>query len=179
MQARRLIVAAMLPLALVACNRSGTTNNSASANNSASSNNSASATNAAAPAPAANAGASSAAPAPAAGEVQATFQRFERGDHLYAMFDLPAGREPEETAMLRDFETAAFLSAHKGKPLFVVIETKNEMLDPPGERMDVTRLVSARSATQSSQQWWQSLTPQQQRAALAEIENLPPEGGGG
>ncbi len=179
MQAGKLILATMLPLALVACNRSGTANNSTSTNNSAAANNSASAGNAAAPAPAGNSGANSAAPAPAAGEVQATFQSFERGDHLYAMFDLPAGREPEETAMLSDFETAAFLSAHKGKPLFVVIQTKNEMLDPPGERMDVTRLVSARSATQSSQQWWQSLTPQQQRAALSEIENLPPAGSGG
>jgi hypothetical protein len=166
---------AMVPLALVACNRAGTGNNAAAANNSANSANSA------APAPAANASANAnaAAPAPAAGEVQATFQSFERGDHLYAMFDLPAGREPEETAMLNDFETGAFLKAHKGKPLFVVIETKNEFLDPPGEKMDVTRLVSARTATQTSQQWWQSLTPQQQKAAIDEIASLPPEGSGG
>jgi len=163
----------MLPLALVACNRSGTSNNTASAytaNVSA---------NAAAPAPAADNSANKAAPAPAAGEVQATFLSFERGDHLYAMFDLPAGREPEETAMLGDFEIGAFLKAHKGKPLFVVIETKNEMLDPPGERMDVTRLVSARTATQTSLQWWQSLTPQQQKAAIEEIASLPPAGSEG
>ncbi len=179
MQASKLILATMLPLALVACNRSGASNNSASGNNSASANNAATSANAAAPAPVANTGANSAAPAPAAGEVQATFQSFERGDHLYAMFDLPAGREAEETAMLNDFEIAAFLSAHKGKPLFVVIQTKNQFLDPPGEKMDVTSLVSARSATQTSKQWWASLTPQQQRAALSEIESLPPAGGEG
>lgn len=174
MQASKLVWVMMLPLALVACNRSGTSNNSSSATKATNS------ANAAAPAPAANSSAGAAAPAtPVAGEVQATFQSFERGDHLYAMFDLPPGREPEETAMLGDFETAAFLSAHKGKPLFVVIATKNEFLDPPGEKMDVTRLVSARSATQTSQQWWQSLSPQQQKAALSEIENLPPAGGEG
>ncbi len=81
--------------------------------------------------------------------------------------------------MLGDFEIGAFLSAHKGKPLFVVIETKNEFLDPPGEKMDVTRLVSARSASQTSQQWWASLTPQQRRTALSEIESLPPAGSEG
>jgi hypothetical protein len=165
----------MLPLALVACNRSGTSNNTASANTATAN------VNAAAPAPAANTSANKAAPAvaAAAGEVQATFLSFERGDHLYAMFDLPAGREAEETAMLGDFEIGAFLKAHKGKPLFVVIETKNEMLDPPGERMDVTRLVSARTATQTSLQWWQSLTPQQQKAAIEEIASLPPAGSEG
>jgi hypothetical protein len=170
----------MLPLALVACNRSETANNSASSANITTSTTA----NAAAPAPAANASANSAnsaaaAPAtaaPAAGEVQATFKNFVRGDHLYAQFDLPAGREPEESAMLKDFEIAAFLNAHKGKPLFVVIRTKNEFLDPPGEKMDVTSLVSARSATQTSQQWLQSLTPQQRKAAIEEIASLPPEG---
>jgi hypothetical protein len=177
MQGRKLALGMMLPLALVACNRAGTGNN-------VSANAGGNSANAAAPAPApaansANASANAAAPAAAAGEVQATFQSFERGDHLYAMFDLPAGREAEETAMLNDFEIAAFLSAHKGKPLFVVIQTKNQFLDPPGEKMDVTSLVSARSATQTSKQWWASLTAQQQRAALSEIESLPPAGGEG
>lgn|GEM_PF-5143839 len=174
MQAGKLVLGVVLPLALVGCNRSASTNNMAAANHSSA--------NAAAPAradAAANNSSNSAAPAAAAGETQATFERFERGDHLYAVFDLPPGREPEEAAMLRDFEIGAFLKAHKGKPLFVVIETKNEMLDPPGERMDVTALVSARTATQTSQQWWQSLSPQQQKAAVEEIASLPAEGSGG
>jgi hypothetical protein len=95
------------------------------------------------------------------------------------MFDLPPGREPEEAALIRDVELAAFLNAHKGQPLNVVIQTRNEHLDPPGENMDVTSLVSARSATQTSQQWWQSLSSEQQNAARTEIESLPPAGGGG
>jgi hypothetical protein len=43
----------------------------------------------------------------------------------------------------------------------------------------VTRLVSTRTATQTSLQWWQSLTPQQQKAAIEEIASLPPAGSEG
>jgi hypothetical protein len=162
----------MLPLAIVACNRFTEGNQIAQASNTVNSTGTADAG-----ATGDRGNAAAIAPAAAAGEAQATFKNFVRGDHLYAEFDLPVGREPDETAMLKDFEIAAFLNAHKGKPLFVVIETKKEFLDPPGEKMDVTSLVSARSATQTSKQWLQSLTPQQRRAALSEIERLPPESG--
>lgn len=179
MQAGKLALGMMLPLALVACNRSTDGNKIAQASNTINSTGTADATAAGERGNASANNSAAAAPAAAAGEVQATFKNFVRGDHLYAEFDLPAGREAEESAMLKDFEIAAFLNAHKGKPLFVVIATKNEFLDPPGEKMDVTSLVSARSATQTSQQWLQSLTPQQRQAALAEIESLPPAGGEG
>lgn len=173
MQASRLALVLALPLAIVACNRSAPANNGA-----AGASNAANAATGNASAPAASATGNSAAATPAAGEIQATFRSFERGDHLYAMFDLPAGREAEETVLIRDVELAAFLNAHKGQPLNVVIQTRNEHLDPPGENMDVTSLVSARTAAQTSQQWWQSLSPQQQTAARTEIENLPSSGGG-
>jgi hypothetical protein len=172
-----MVLGMMLPLATVAYDRSTEGNQIAQASNTVNSTGTADAGATGDRGNSASNNSAAVAPAAAAGEAQATFKNFVRGDHLYAEFDLPVGREPDETAMLKDFEIAAFLNAHKGKPLFVVIETKKEFLDPPGEKMDVTSLVSARSATQTSKQWLQSLTPQQRRAALSEIERLPPESG--
>lgn len=170
MRGREFVLVIALPLAIVGCNRSGPANNGTATSNGA---------NAAAPAapkasPTNNAAAT---PAAAAGEVQGTFRAFDRGDHLWAQFDLPSGGEAGGTVLIRDVELAAFLNAHKGQPLYLVIQTRNEMLDPPGENMDVTSLVSARSATQTSQQWWQSLSAEQQAAARTTIETLPPAGG--
>ncbi len=173
MHVSKFMLVIALPLTIVGCNRTGPTNNGTAASNG--SGNAASSASVGRN----NSDGVAATPSAAAGEIQGTFRSFERGDHLYAMFDLPAGREAESTVLIRDVELAAFLSAHKGKSLNLVIQTRNERLDPPGENMDVTSLVSARSSTETSQAWWQSLSVEQQTAARGEIEVLPAAGGGG
>jgi hypothetical protein len=142
------------------------------------------ANNAAAPAPAAEANATaetnSAAPAAAAeGEVEATLERFEAGDHLYAVFQPIPGREAESTALIEGGAALpAFLDAHKNQPLHVRIETVNRHLDPPGETMDVTQITAARAGPLTHEAWWASLTPAQRTAAenrVADLMSAPPE----
>ena len=142
------------------------------------------ATNSAAPAAVAGANAAveanataetnSAAPAAAAqGEVEATLERFEAGDHLYAIFAPIPGREAESTALIEgDAALPAFLDAHKGQPLHVRIETVNRHLDPPGEVMDVTQITAARVGPLTHEAWWASLTPAQRTAAEERVADL-------
>jgi hypothetical protein len=163
-------------LALAACERGPEANETAAA----AANQSTSAANQAAPA-ASNASSN----AIAAGEVAssryegpAVLRAFEAGDHLWARFDPIRGRESDSTALVESIELAAFLNAHRGRPIEVTIETVNQHLDPPGERMDVTLLRGARAGGRSDVEWWTSLSPAEQAAARRGAEDLLGGGGG-
>ena len=152
-----------LALALAACQEE-TANNVAAAEP---------ATTAAAPAAEENTTAPAAPATAAEGEVQATLERFEAGDHLYAVFKPIPGREAESTALIEgDAALPAFLDAHKRQPLHVRIETVNRHLDPPGETMDVTQITAARAGPLTHEAWWASLTPAQRTAAEERVADL-------
>jgi hypothetical protein len=164
-----LALALALPLALIACNRTAPANNGAAAANSAKADDSAATAEA-------TTSSNNAAAAAAEGEIQGVFRSFDRGDHLWAIMDLPPGREAEETILIEDVELAAFLRSHVGQPLQLIIETRNEFLDPPGEKVDATYIVSASVKGQTWQQWWAALSTQQQATARAEIDKIEPSG---
>ncbi|HEX8644693.1 MAG TPA: hypothetical protein VF702_12355 [Allosphingosinicella sp.] len=123
--------------------------------------------------PASNAASTAGSPSGAA-ELEATFAGLDRGDHLWATFE-PAGSRPTEPALVDDVPIAAFLKAHEGQRVSVRIETVNRVLDPPGERMDVRTVTSARRGATRAQDWWARLTSAQREAA----ERSVLDGGGG
>jgi hypothetical protein len=110
----------------------------------------------------------------AGAEIEATFAGLDVGDHLWATFG-PAGGGAPEPALVEDVPIAAFLEAHAGQKVSVRIETVNRVLDPPGERMDVRTVRSARSGATTAQQWWGRLSSAQREAA----ERSVLDGGGG
>lgn len=102
----------------------------------------------------------------------ATFSGFVQGDYLYADFGPIKGHEAEGQPMVESGELGAFLVAHKGKPIEVKIETVNKFMDPPGEKIDVTRLVDASVGGESAAAWWAKLTPAEQKAAQKAADDL-------
>ncbi|HYJ30291.1 MAG TPA: hypothetical protein VEW25_08125 [Allosphingosinicella sp.] len=163
-------------LALAACERGPAANEAAAP----AANQSVSAANQAAPV-ASNASGNAAAEGEVASsryEGPAVLRAFEAGDHLWARFDPIRGREAESTALVESIELAAFLNVHRGRPIEVTIETVNQHLDPPGERMDVTLLRGARAGGRGAEEWWTSLSPAEQEAARRDAEDLLSGGGG-
>lgn len=108
---------------------------------------------------------------------EGVFKGWEAGDHLWAQFDLP-GHEAEDSALVDSTKIAAFLNAHKGKKISVRLDTVNTYLDPPGERMDVTKVREARIGDENAAAWWEALSPEQQRAAADGVAKAMGSGGG-
>ena len=94
-----------------------------------------------------------------------TFTGFTQGDYLYANFDGLTGHEAENAPMVEKGELAAFLAAHKGKAMMVSIATTNRFMDPPGEKIDVVLLRSAKVGDLTAEAWWKGLSAAEQKTA--------------
>ena len=165
----RLTLASLAALSLAACG--GTAGNNAATGNAA---------NVAAPAPADNA-ANAAAPASngtAAAErelrretVTATFTDWEMGDYLWGNFTAP-GREPI-SAQMGPEPVALFLDANRGRQVTVEVATVMANIPENGGATEIQRIMSARNAAGTAEQWWAGLSAADQAAARRRFEEGP------
>lgn len=169
----RLTLASLAALSLAACG--GNAGNNAATGNAA---------NAAAPAPADNA-ANAAAPAgnAAAAErelrretVTATFTSWEMGDYLWGNFTAP-GREPF-SAQMGPEPVALFLDANRGRQVTVEVATVMANIPENGGATEIQRIMSARNAAGTADQWWASMSAADQAAARRRFEEGPLSSGG-
>lgn len=163
----RLTLASLAALSLAAC--SGTAaNNAATANNSANAAAPAPATNAAAPA---NNSAAAAEPVLRTETVTATFTSWEMGDYLWGNFTAP-GREPFSAQMGPD-PVALFLDANRGRQVTVEVATVMANIPENGGATEIQRIMSARNAAGTAEQWWAGLSAADQAAARRRFEEGP------
>jgi hypothetical protein len=171
----RLTLASLAALSLAACSGNAG-NKAATAGNGA---------NAAAAAPADNA-ANAAAPASngsAAAErelrretVTATFTSWEMGDYLWGNFTAP-GREPF-SAQMGPEPVALFLDANRGRQVTVEVATVMANIPENGGATEIQRIMSARNAAGTAEQWWTSMSAADQAAARRRFEEGPLSSGG-
>lgn len=166
----RLTLASLAAFALAACG--GTAANNAATNNSAA---------AVVPAPAGNA-VNAAAPAgndSAAAEpvlrtetVTATFTGWEMGDYLWGNFTA-RGREPFSAQMGPD-PVALFLDANRNREVTVEVATVMANLPEAGPSpTEIQRIMSARNAGGTAEQWWAGLSAADRAAAQRRFEEGP------
>lgn len=106
----------------------------------------------------------------------ATFAGWEMGDYLWARFEAP-GRDPVR-AMVEGDANGLFLDAHRGQQ--VTVEVATVMMDVPeaGGQTEIVRLVSARNASGTAEQWLAALSPAERQAAQRRFDQGTLSGGG-
>ncbi|HEX8258618.1 MAG TPA: hypothetical protein VF589_13380 [Allosphingosinicella sp.] len=103
---------------------------------------------------------------------QAVFDGFESGDLVWAMLSVPGKEDMRALVALERPGLEHFLAAHAGKPLTLRVETIRTYVEQAGGAIEAQRIADAQTADTTAAAWWQTLDPDQRRAAEAATERL-------
>jgi hypothetical protein len=103
---------------------------------------------------------------------QAVFDGFESGDLVWAILSVPGKEDMRALVAVQRPGLEHFLAAHAGKPLTLRVETVRTWVDQAGSAIEAQRIADAQTAETTATAWWQTLDPDQRRAAEAVTERL-------